>query len=87
MSSVPAYALRFVQYLDLMLLFGLPLFSWYGLRRSVPGGDPWLPLTRSALSGALLVSAVFCVALTGIDVVFKTTEIMGMPVMGIEFDP
>lgn len=34
MSSVPAYALRFVQYLDLMLLFGLPLFSWYGLRRS-----------------------------------------------------
>jgi len=35
LSSVPAYALRFVQYLDLMLLFGLPLFSWYGLRRSV----------------------------------------------------
>ena len=84
MSSVPAYALRFVQYLDLMLLFGLPLFSWYGLRRSVPGGDPWLPLTRSALSGALLVSAVFGVALTGIDVVFKTTEIMGMPVTELD---
>lgn len=84
MSSVLAYALRFVQYLDLMLLFGLPLFSWYGLRRSVPGGDPWRPLPRSALSLALLVSAVFGVALTGIDVVFKTTEIMGMSITELD---
>lgn len=84
MSSVPAYALRFVQYLDLMLLFGLPLFAWYGLRRSVLDGDPWLPLSRSALSTALLVGAVFAVALTGIDVVFKTTEIMGMSIIELD---
>ncbi|WP_449425288.1 hypothetical protein [Rhodanobacter lindaniclasticus] len=67
-----------------MLLFGLPLFSWYGLRRTVPGGDPWLPLPRSALSLALLVSAVFGVLLTGIDVVFKTTEIMGMSITELD---
>jgi len=84
LSSVPAYALRFVQYLDLMLLFGLPLFAWYSLRRSVPGGDPWLPLSRSALSLALLVSAVLGVTLTGIDVVFKTTEIMGMSIIELD---
>ncbi len=84
MSSVPAYALRFVQYLDLMLLFGLPLFAWYGLRRSVPGEDPWLPLSRSALSMALLAGAVFGVVLTGIDVVFKTTQIMGMSIAELD---
>lgn len=67
-----------------MLLFGLPLFAWYGLRRTVPGADPWLPLSRPALFRALLVGAVLGVALTGIDIVFKTTQIMGMSITELD---
>ena len=33
MFDLSAYALRFLEYMVLMVLFGVPLFGWYGLRR------------------------------------------------------
>ena len=37
MFDLSAYALRFLEYMVLMVLFGVPLFGWYGLRRSLSG--------------------------------------------------
>jgi len=37
-----------MQYLDLMLLFGLPLFAWYGPVASTIGGDKRSPQPRWA---------------------------------------
>ena len=34
MFDLSAYALRFLEYLVLMVLFGVPLFGWYGSCRS-----------------------------------------------------
>ena len=72
MFDLSAYALRFLEYLVLMLLFGVPLFGWYGLRR---------PALAHALAGwpfmgVLLVSAAVGLVLTGADVVFKTAGII-----------
>lgn len=80
MFDLSAYALRFLEYLVLMLLFGVPLFGWYGLRR---------PALAHALAGwpfmgVLLVSAAVGLLLTGADVVFKTAGIMGMPIADVD---
>ena len=80
MFDLSAYALRFLEYLVLMLLFGVPLFGWYGLRR---------PALAHALAGwpfmgVLLVSAAVGLVLTGADVVFKTAGIMGMPIADVD---
>ena len=80
MFDLSAYALRFLEYLVLMVLFGVPLFGWYGSRR---------PALADALAGwpfmgVLLVSAAVGLVLTGADVVFKTAGIMGMPVADVD---
>ena len=80
MFDLSAYALRFLEYMVLMVLFGVPLFGWYGLRR---------PALAHALAGwpfmgVLLVSAAVGLVLTGADVVFKTAGIMGMPIADVD---
>ena len=53
MFDLSAYALRFLEYLVLMVLFGVPLFGWYGSRRSaLADALPGWPFV-----GVLLVSA------------------------------
>ncbi|MBN4982951.1 copper homeostasis membrane protein CopD [Stenotrophomonas maltophilia] len=80
MFDLSAYALRFLEYLVLMVLFGVPLFGWYGSRRSTLADA----LAGWPLMGVLLVSAIVGIVLTGADVVFKTAGIMGMPVADVD---
>ena len=80
MFDLSAYALIFLKYLVLMVLFGVPLFGWYGSRR---------PALADALAGwpfmgVLLVSAAVGLVLTGADVVFKTAGIMEMPIADVD---
>ena len=52
---------RFALYLDLMLVFGLPLFQLHALRwpeRSSPLGKKFVLLTASAAAIGLVLSAV-----------------------------
>jgi copper resistance protein D len=80
MFDLSAYALRFLEYLVLMVLFGVPLFGWYGSRRSTLADA----LAGWPLMGVLLVSAAVGTVLTGADIVFKTAGIMGMPVADVD---
>jgi putative copper resistance protein D len=80
LSSVPAYALRFVQYLDLMLLFGLPLFAWYGPAALTVSGDQRTLLPKRAFSLGLLICAVLGLALVSIEIARNTAGIMGIAV-------
>src|SRR3546814_5034714 len=73
MFDLSAYALRFLEYLVLMVLFGVPLFGWYGSRRSTLADA----LAGWPLMGVLLVSAAVGTVLTGADIVLKTAGIMG----------
>lgn len=54
MNSQVDYALRFFQYLNLMLLFGLPLFVWYTSTRPELYWLRNLPLRSVVLAGAIL---------------------------------
>src|SRR3546814_9223941 len=80
MFDLSAYALRFLEYLVLMVLFGVPLFGWYGSRRSTLADA----LAGWPLMGVLLVSAAVGTVLTGADIVLKTAGIMGMPVADVD---
>ena len=80
MFDLSAYALRFLEYLVLMVLFGVPLFGWYGSRRSALADA----LAGWPLMGVLLAGAVAGLVLTGLDVVFKTAGIMGMPLTDVD---
>lgn len=80
MLDLSAYALRFLEYLVLMVLFGVPLFGWYGSRRSALTDA----LAGWPLMGVLLVSATVGLVLIGAEVVFKTAGIMGMPVADVD---
>src|SRR5690625_7841498 len=86
MSSLPDYTLRYIQYLDLMLLFGLPLFAWYGPASSTTSGDKQTPLSRCALTLALLIFGVLGLALAGIEFVRSTAGIMGVVVSDLARD-
>lgn len=80
MFELSAYALRFLEYLVLMVLFGVPLLGWYGSRRSafVDALIGW------PLMGVLWVSAAVAVVLAATDVVFKTATIIGMPIADVD---
>src|SRR5690625_3511846 len=80
MFELSAYTLRFLEYLALMVLFGIPLFGWYGSRRTALAET----LAGWPLAGVLLACAAVGVVLTGADVVFKTAGIMGMPVADVD---
>lgn len=80
MLDLPAYAVRFLEYLVLMVLFGVPLFGWYGSRRAALTDA----LAGWPLMGVLLASAAAGIVLTGADVVFKTAGIMGMPLADVD---
>lgn len=80
MFDLSAYALRFLEYLVIMVLFGVPLFGWYGSRRSALADA----LAGWSLMGVLLAGAVAGLVLTGLDVVFKTAGIMGMPLAEVD---
>lgn len=80
MFDLSAYAVRFLEYLVLMVLFGVPLLGWYGSRRSALADA----LAGWPLMGVLLVSATVGLVLTGAEVVFKTAGIMGMPVADVD---
>lgn len=80
MFDLSAYVLRFLEYLVLLVLFGVPLFGWYGSRQSaLASALAWRPLM-----GVLLVSAAAGMVVAGVDVVFKTAGIMGMPVADVD---
>ena len=80
MLDLSAYAVRFLEYLVLMVLFGVPLFGWYGSRRAALTDA----LAGWPLMGVLLASAAVGLVLTGADVVFKTAGIMGMPLADVD---
>lgn len=80
MLDLSAYAVRFLEYLVLMVLFGVPLLGWYGSRRAALTDA----LAGWPLMGVLLVSATVGLVLTGAEVVFKTAGIMGMPVADVD---
>jgi len=86
MPSLIDYGLRLAQYLDLMLLFGIPLFAWYGPTVSMASGDQRLPLPNRFLSLALLVCAVFGLALVGTEIARSTASIMGTTVSELARD-
>lgn len=86
MSSLPDYTLRFMQYLDLMLLFGLPLFAWYGPAASTISGDKHTPLPRLALTVGLLICGTLGLALVGIEIARSTAGIMGVAVSDLARD-
>lgn len=67
MFDLSAYALRFLEYLVIMVLFGVPLFGWYGSRRSALADA----LAGWSLMGVLLAGAVAGLVLTGLDVVSR----------------
>ena len=64
MFDLSAYALRFLEYLVLMVLFGVPLFGWYGSRRSALADA----LAGWSLMGVLLAGAVAGLVLTGTEI-------------------
>jgi putative copper resistance protein D len=80
MSSLLDYGLRLAQYLDLMLLFGLPLFAWYGPAALTVSGDRCSLLPKRALSLGLLICAVLGLALVSIEIARNTAGIMGIAV-------
>ena len=80
MSSLLDYGLRLAQYLDLMLLFGLPLFAWYGPAALTVSGDQRSLLPKRALSLGLLICAVLGLALVSIEIARNTAGIMGIAV-------
>src|SRR5690625_6924530 len=86
MSSLPEYTLRYIQYLVLMLLFGLPSFAWHRPASSTPSGDKQTPLSRCALTLALLIFRVLGLALAGIEFVRSTAGIMGVVVSDLARD-
>lgn len=85
MSSLLDYAFRFAQYLDLMLLFGLPLFAWYcpiawvGRNNHDTSWRRWLDL-------GLLVCALLGFVLAGVEIVRNATGIMGVVVSELTRD-
>lgn len=80
MSSLLDYGLRLAQYLDLMLLFGLPLFAWYGPAALTVSGDQRSLLPKRALSLGLLICAVLGLALVSTEIARNTAGIMGIAV-------
>ena len=72
MGDTPLYLLRLLQYLALMLLFGLPLMQWLAERRSHVAGT-WD--TRS-LRRWLLAFAIIALALGMVELPLKTMRIM-----------
>ena len=80
MLDLSAYAVRFLEYLVLMVLFGVPLLGWYGSRRAALTDA----LAGWPLMGILLASAAVGIVLTGADVVFKPAGIMGMPLADVD---
>lgn len=77
------YALRFVQYLDLMLLFGLPLFAWYCPTAWV---DKNKQQVYRLLGFGLLVCALLGFVLAGVEVVHNAAGIMGVVVSELTRD-
>jgi putative copper resistance protein D len=86
MSSLLDYGLRLAQYLDLMLLFGLPLFAWYGPAALTVSGDRRSLLPKRALSLGLLICAVLGLALVSIEIARNAAGIMGIAVSGLGRD-
>ncbi|QJQ97513.1 copper homeostasis membrane protein CopD [Halomonas sp. PGE1] len=80
MFSMLDYGLRLAQHLDLMLLFGLPLFAWYGPAALTVSGDRCSLLPKRALSLGLLICAVLGLALVSIEIARNTAGIMGIAV-------
>jgi putative copper resistance protein D len=80
MFDPAAYVLRFLEYLVLMVLFGVPLFGWYGSHRAAIADA----LSDWPLRGVLLLGAAVGLVLTGTDVVVKTASILGMPVADVD---
>ena len=86
MSSLLDYGLRLVQYLDLMLLFGIPLLLCYGPALAMSNGGQRLLLPGRSLSLSLLFCTVLGLALASIGIVRNTAGIMGMAVAELTRD-
>src|SRR5690606_23545038 len=78
MSSQVDYALRFFQYLDLMLLFGLPLFVWYASASTTRGRPEPQPLPGVPLRPVLFGGALLGLGLLATEVVRAPAAILGM---------
>lgn len=86
MFSLLDYGLRLAQYLDLMLLFGLPLFAWYSPAALTVSGDRRSLLPKRALSLGLLICAVLGLALVSIEIARNAAGIMGVAVSDLARD-
>lgn len=86
MALAVDYALRFIQYLDLLLLFGIPLYAWYargalrhaGLDSTYPPGAP--------LRILLLAAGLLGVGLLALEVVRAPAAILGLSASELVLD-
>lgn len=78
MSGLFSYSLRFAQYVDLMVLFGLPLFAWYDSGSSIGRGEQRFSLSRGFLTRGLLACSLVGLVLVSIVVARTTAAIMGV---------
>ncbi|TWI50499.1 putative copper resistance protein D [Pseudomonas duriflava] len=91
MSDWVTLAVRFALYIDLMLLFGLPLFGLYALRgkERISGAIPFrLLLTSAAWAGvalSLLAMVVLAKTMSGVDDVWALERsVFGMIITGTD---
>lgn len=80
MASLAEYGIRLTLYLDLMLLFGMSLFAWYGPAALTNTGDRHSLLLKRPLSLGLLICAVLGLALISIAIAHNSAGLLGMAV-------
>lgn len=81
-ADAPLYLLRLLQYLPLMLLFGLPLLQWQADR--APGGAPAARLDDRVLRHWLLACVLTALATNMVEAPLKTLRIMWLPLSELD---
>lgn len=85
MASQVDYALRFLQYLNL-LLFGIPLYAWYARTPLHHAGLESSRLVGAPLRTLLLAGALFGVGLLAIEAVRTPAAILGLSASELALD-
>lgn len=80
MAEAAAIFVRFGLYLDLMILYGVPLFGLYGL-----SGVERLPVATHALRSLLAATAIAGLLLSGFAIAQLTASMSGVPLGQIEW--
>lgn len=86
MSSQVDYALRLFQYLDLLLLFGLPLFAWYASASLAQGRSGLQQLGGFPLRPVLVAGTLLGLGLLATQVVRAPAGILGIDAFELSRD-